>query len=293
VLESLDGGSLSTILARNQLPESGAAKFANRFFRRPTFTYVMLLAKARDIAEALHYLHFICHRGATVIHRDLKPDNIGFTSSGQLKLFDFGLCTCVNRRVAGTDAYALTGNTGSLRYMAPEVALRKPYTEKVDVYSFGVMIWQMAKDRVPFKGMNKAEFNDKVVVRNERPKIDKSWPKGFSNLLTTCWNPNPSLRPSFHQILKELNALSEDANHFKSAASLTSPVGPAKAKATGRPAAVSSGNARKTGIFSTLFSGSNPQQAAGSATASSSSSRGSDDLDVDGNSNSGSVEQTI
>jgi len=224
----------------------------------------MLLAKARDIAEALHYLHFICHRGATIIHRDLKPDNIGFTSSGQLKLFDFGLCTCVNKRVSGTDSYALTGNTGSLRYMAPEVALRKPYTEKVDVYSFGVMIWQMAKDRVPFKGMNKAEFNAKVVVRNERPKIDKSWPTGFSNLLVSCWNPNPSLRPSFHQILKELNALSDAANHIKSSSSLSSPVGSSlstsKAKAAGRPAAVTAGNTRKSGIFSTLFSGPSPSK---------------------------------
>lgn len=175
----------------------------------------MLLAKARDIAEALHYLHFLCHNGATIIHRDLKPDNIGFTASGQLKLFDFGLCTCVKKRLSGNDAYELTGNTGSLRYMAPEVALRKPYTEKVDVYSFGVMVWQMAKDRVPFKGMNKTEFHDKIVMKNERPKIDKSWPKGFSNLLTACWNPNPSLRPSFHQIIRELNALSDAANNIR------------------------------------------------------------------------------
>jgi hypothetical protein len=107
-------------------------------------------------------------------------------------------------------------------------------------------------------GMNKAEFNDKVVMRNERPKIDKSWPTGFSNLLVSCWNPNPSLRPSFHQILKELNALSDAANHIKSSASLSTPVGPGKAKATGRPAAVTAGNARKNGIFSTLFSGASP-----------------------------------
>ena len=49
----------------------------------------------------------------------------------------------------------MTGNTGSLRYMAPEVALRKSYNEKVDVYSYGIMVWQMARDRVPFKGLSK------------------------------------------------------------------------------------------------------------------------------------------
>ena len=51
-----------------------------------------------------------------------------------MKLFDFGLCTTVRTREYENEAYDMTGNTGSLRYMAPEVALRKPYTEKVDVY---------------------------------------------------------------------------------------------------------------------------------------------------------------
>jgi len=71
---------------------------------------------------------------------------------GKLKLFDFGLCTCVKRRQSSNESYEMTGNTGSLRYMAPEVALKAPYSEKADVYSFGIMIWQMARDRVPFKG---------------------------------------------------------------------------------------------------------------------------------------------
>ena len=152
VLEYLDGGSLYTILAKNDATASTSLLSASRFFRRPTFTYVMLLIKAKDIAEALHYLHFGCHPQATIIHRDLKPDNIGFNSAGVLKLFDFGLCTCVHRRRVSTESYQLTGNTGSLRYMAPEVAKKESYSEKVDVYSFGVLVWQMAKDRVPFKG---------------------------------------------------------------------------------------------------------------------------------------------
>ena len=199
------------MLAPNQVPVSKPAKIAIRFFRRPTFTYANLLSRAKDIAAALHFLHFNCHDGATIIHRDLKPDNIGFTSNGDLKLFDFGLCTLVKRRTSGADAYELTGHTGSLRYMAPEVALHKPYTEKVDVYSYGIMVWEMARDRVPFQGMNKAEFTEKVVMKNERPKIDKTWPRGFSNLLSSCWNPNPALRPSFNQIIKEIDTLAAAA----------------------------------------------------------------------------------
>ena len=69
-----------------------------------------------------------------------------------LKLFDFGLCTCVKKHDDDTQTYEMTGNTGSLRYMAPEVALKQPYNEKADVYSFGIMVWQMARDRIPYKG---------------------------------------------------------------------------------------------------------------------------------------------
>jgi serine/threonine protein kinase len=143
---------------------------------------------------------------------DLKPDNVGFTDAGVLKLFDFGLCTCVKRRNAETEAYEMTGNTGSLRYMAPEVALRKPYTEKVDVYSFGIMAWQMARDKIPFKGMSRDEFYRVVVVGGERPQLDKAWPAGFSSLLTACWNTDPMVRPSFSQIIIELNKLIDDLN---------------------------------------------------------------------------------
>ena len=81
----------------------------------------------------MDYLHSRCHPGASIIHRDLKPDNVGFSADGTLKLFDLGLCTCV-RTIVDDQPYAMTGCTGSLRYMAPEVTLRLPYTEKVDVY---------------------------------------------------------------------------------------------------------------------------------------------------------------
>lgn len=101
----------------------------------------------------------------------------------------------------------MTGMTGSLRYMAPETALRKPYTEKVDVYSFGILVWQMARDRVPFKGFNKDEFLKNVSLEGERPKLDSSWPSSFSNLLTRCWHQDPLQRPSFASIVEELDRM--------------------------------------------------------------------------------------
>ena len=65
VLEYLGGGSLNTLLAQHQVKPG----FAQRLFRRPSFTYTQLLERARDIADALDYLHNKCHEGATIIHR--------------------------------------------------------------------------------------------------------------------------------------------------------------------------------------------------------------------------------
>jgi serine/threonine protein kinase len=138
---------------------------------------------------------------------DIKPDNVGFSTDGVVKLFDFGLATCVKARAMDSDSYEMTGMTGSLRYMAPETALRKPYNEKVDVYSYGILVWQMARDRVPFKGLSKDEFLKNISVGGERPKLDSSWPSAFSNLLTRCWHEDVLQRPSFQSIVEELDRM--------------------------------------------------------------------------------------
>jgi tRNA A-37 threonylcarbamoyl transferase component Bud32 len=203
VLEYLGGGSLNSVLGERE-KKTG---LANKFFKKSTFTYGTLLNMAKDIADAFHYLHTNVHEGCTVIHRDIKPDNIGFTSDGEVKLFDFGLCTCVKKRSTANECYEMTGNTGSLRYMAPEVAMRQPYNEKTDVYSFGILLWQMAKDKTPFKGMNRNDFMNRVVKKGERPKIDKSWTPEFVQLLESCWHQDQSQRPTFEMICHTLTRL--------------------------------------------------------------------------------------
>jgi len=77
--------------------------------------WLQRLSVVRDIAKAIEHLH-----GEKIIYRDLKPDNLGFNAAGELKLFDFGLAKRLTPDLAtDNDLYLLTGNTGSLRYMAP------------------------------------------------------------------------------------------------------------------------------------------------------------------------------
>ena len=203
ILELLDGGSLSHSL--------GLRADSNHKLNKRKFNYLETLQLARSLASSLDYLHNQWHSSIHVIHRDLKPDNIGFTADGKLKLFDFGLCACVRTNTDRRDQYRLTGNTGTLRYMAPEVAMGRNYNCSVDVYSFGVIVWQVLRSKVPFRDMGKKAYLQEVVFGGKRPAIDKSWPAGFSSLLQKCWHADKDVRPAFSQVVADLDALIHDA----------------------------------------------------------------------------------
>lgn len=137
----------------------------------------------------------------------MKPDNIGFTKDGKLKLFDFGLSTCVRKRCYDSEVYDMTGMTGSLRYMAPEVALHKPYNEKVDVHSFGIILWQIASDKIPFDGLSISDFKEFIVNQGYRLVMPTDWPKKFRALLNSCWDKNIISRPNFYETCLKLDEL--------------------------------------------------------------------------------------
>jgi serine/threonine protein kinase len=202
VLELLDGGSLSHAL--------GVRVDKDQRSWRRHFSYLDSLKLGRNMAGALNYLHNHWHSSITIIHRDLKPDNIGFTNDGNIKLFDFGLCSVVrtkNRANGFTETFEMTGNTGTLRYMAPEVALGKPYNHSVDVYSFGIILWQITKAKVPFSGLGRRTYMENVVMGGERPRCDRKWPKAFTQLLQRCWHEDMLQRPSFSEVITTMDAL--------------------------------------------------------------------------------------
>mmetsp|Transcript_44579 Transcript_44579/g.108059 ORF Transcript_44579/g.108059 Transcript_44579/m.108059 type:complete len:435 (+) Transcript_44579:316-1620(+) len=156
---------------------------------------------AFDVCASLDYLH-----NNQIIYRDLKPDNIGFDIRGDVKLFDFGLAKELDPSLKSgcSDLYELSGNTGSLRYMSPEVARSEPYNLSADVYSFGLLLWQICSLDLPYDGMNRQDHSELVVHGNERPELDSSWSTPLRILMKRAWEPDPLVRPSMDSIYKIL-----------------------------------------------------------------------------------------
>jgi serine/threonine protein kinase len=127
-------------------------------------------------------------------------------SLGDVKIFDFGLAKELDPslRHGCTEFYELSGNTGSLRYMSPEVARCEPYNLTADVYSFGLLLWQVCSLLLPYDGMNRQDHSDLVVYGNERPQLDSAWSTPLRILMKRAWEPDPSVRPSMESIYKIL-----------------------------------------------------------------------------------------
>ncbi|KAJ8753756.1 hypothetical protein K2173_000010 [Erythroxylum novogranatense] len=158
---------------------------------------------ALDIARAMDCLH-----ANGIIHRDLKPDNLLLTANHKsVKLADFGLA----REETVTEM--MTAETGTYRWMAPElystVTLRqgekKHYNNKVDVYSFGIVLWELITNRMPFEGMSNLQAAYAAAFKQERPNIPEDIPPDLAFIIQSCWVEDPNLRPSFSQIIRMLN----------------------------------------------------------------------------------------
>ncbi|CAH2074667.1 unnamed protein product [Thlaspi arvense] len=163
----------------------------------------LALSFALDIARALDCLH-----ANGIIHRDLKPDNLLLTENhGSVKLADFGLA----REETVTEM--MTAETGTYRWMAPElystVTLRqgekKHYNNKVDVYSFGIVLWELLTNRMPFEGMSNLQAAYAAAFKQERPGMPEGISPSLAFIVQSCWVEDPNMRPSFSQIIRLLD----------------------------------------------------------------------------------------
>ena len=92
-----------------------------------------------------------------------------------------------DKKVSGTDTYLLTKDTGSPRYMAPEVFIGVPYNEKCDVYSFGLILWQCLELTPPFNNYDLRKMASKVYNGKECPKLNSKWNSTIKDLFTNLF----------------------------------------------------------------------------------------------------------
>ncbi|CAJ2678558.1 unnamed protein product [Trifolium pratense] len=152
-----------------------------------------LIAFSLDIAHGMQYIH-----SQGVIHRDLKPENVLINEDFHLKIADFG--------IACEEAYCdlLADDPGTYRWMAPEMIKRKHYGRKVDVYSFGLILWEMLTGTLPYEDMTPIQAAFAVVNKNSRPVIPSNCQPAMRALIEQCWSLHPDKRPEFWQIVKVL-----------------------------------------------------------------------------------------
>jgi serine/threonine protein kinase len=157
------------------------------------------LKMALALSRGLEHLH-----NCGLIHRDLKSVNMLIDRDYNVKLCDFGL----SRVVATKKGNNMTGNVGTVSWIAPEVFDNQPYDSKADIYSFGIIMWELYTKQTPFADVNAFEI-PRVVTRGDRPPIPKEMPKDYVKLMKQCWHAKPSKRPPASKIVKEITKMNQ------------------------------------------------------------------------------------
>ncbi|EAY22279.1 TKL family protein kinase [Trichomonas vaginalis G3] len=156
----------------------------------PNLTNTEKCVIAMCIAHGMMNLHKM-----KIIHRDLKSLNILLDNRHLPKVIDFGIA-----RFKDDSTNLVTQQIGTTQWMAPEQLMTATYTNKVDVYAYGVLLWEIVSEDIPFRGFTGVQIAIQVAERNSRPKITDNCPKKLRQLIELCWHRDPEKRPSFKQI---------------------------------------------------------------------------------------------
>ncbi|GMH28548.1 hypothetical protein Nepgr_030391 [Nepenthes gracilis] len=195
VTEFLPRGSMFRLLQRN-IPKLD--------WRRRTLMSL-------DVARGINYLH---HCNPPIIHRDLKSSNLLVDKNWTVKVADFGLSRIKHETYLTTK----TGK-GTPQWMAPEVLRNEPSDEKSDIYSFGVILWELATQKIPWEHLNSMQVIGAVGFMNQRLDIPKDVDPRWASLIESCWHSEPQCRPTFQELLGKLKELHRHyAIQFRSAA---------------------------------------------------------------------------
>lgn len=165
-------------------------------------SYATRMQMARDAALGVAWLH---GSNPIIIHRDLKSSNFLFDKNHRIKVCDFGLSDLFER---GKKLYDDEGAKGTPLYMAPEVMLGEEFNEKADVYSFGIVLWEILTRKEPFSQYSDYDiFVAAICDEGVRPPIPDDCIPSLRKLMTDCWDANPKKRPDFVDIVKRLDEI--------------------------------------------------------------------------------------
>ncbi|KAJ8276364.1 hypothetical protein COCON_G00081160 [Conger conger] len=190
IMEYAAGGALSRALAGCRIPPH------------------VLVNWAVQIARGMLYLH--SEAIVPVIHRDLKSNNILLAQPIEdermegktLKITDFGLARVWHKTTKMSTA-------GTYAWMAPEVIKSSTFSKGSDVWSYGVLLWELLTGEVPYRGIDGLAVAYGVAVNKLTLPIPSTCPEPFALLMAECWDQEPHHRPSFSAILAQLTALEE------------------------------------------------------------------------------------
>uniref|UniRef100_G1PUG7 Mitogen-activated protein kinase kinase kinase n=1 Tax=Myotis lucifugus TaxID=59463 RepID=G1PUG7_MYOLU len=192
VMEYARGGALSRVLAGRQVPPH------------------VLVNWAVQVARGMNYLHN--EAPVPIIHRDLKSINILILEAIEnhnladtvLKITDFGLAREWHKTTKMSAA-------GTYAWMAPEVIRLSLFSKSSDVWSFGVLLWELLTGEVPYREIDALAVAYGVAMNKLTLPIPSTCPEPFARLLEECWDPDPHGRPDFSSILKQLEVIEQSA----------------------------------------------------------------------------------
>ncbi|PNH06403.1 putative serine/threonine-protein kinase [Tetrabaena socialis] len=238
VQELCDGGALSNALYGGRFAAVPGAAGG-----RKQVDMVPLLSLALDVARGMAYLH-----SRAIIHSDLKAENVllcsvpapaaGGSGCGWVaKVADFGL----SRALDPGRTHHTTKNIGTLTHMAPESLSKGVMRREGDVFSMGMIMWELYVGSRPYTGLSAGEVVHRVLS-GARPAFPRAAPPAWKELAGECWAQLPEQRPSFEQVVQALQALLEqELLHAAAATDATPATSPARPQAAaGAPRAAMS-----------------------------------------------------
>lgn len=166
-------------------------KFINDNSNQKNQDWEINIKLIREMTKGLIYIH-----GENIIHRDLKSLNILLTINNSIKISDFGL----SKTKISSSTSSKASVVGTLRWMAPENIKEGKYSEKSDIYSLGMIIWEIvSRCTIPFKDLDQNQVLYKLS-NNCKEKIPSNIPVVIKEIINSCWHIEPEQRISLQEI---------------------------------------------------------------------------------------------